>query len=246
MTTKRTMTASPSKATKGVRRQPQKPGDLQKSQTKISKFGQTIRLGQLFELTNELLKLRQYPPVTQRSKGKYEGDILGFVKGLRLSARILYFLREHLSETGLHVSWGHLISDNEESCSPECDIIVHEPGYVRRWNGFENPVMNFSFINARSARLVVSCKSKISSIDAQYPKDLKKHGIDNVFLFAETCKESALKGLQLRAVQAGYVGLWCLYTTTNAQSSFIQTDDGMLIDFGSNILAKRQPQKKRK
>lgn len=221
---------------------------LGSSPRKAPKFGESIRLEPLVALTSELKMLRQYPPVTQRSRGRYEGDILGFVRGLRLSARVLYFLRDRLSETGLQISWGHLITDNEESCSPECDIIVHEPGHVRRWNGFENPVMNFSFINARSARLVVSCKSTLSSIDAQYPKDLKKHGVNSVFLFAETCKASQLERLRTRAVEAGYAGLWCLYTTSLTHPSLIQTDEPMLIDFGTRIfeVANRRPKGQRK
>ena len=221
---------------------------LASSRKKVPKFGEAIRLEALVALTSELKMLRHYPPVTQRSTGKYEGDILGFVRGLRLSARVLYFLRDHLSGTGLHISWGHLISDNEESCSPECDIIVHKPGIVRRWNGFENPVMNFSFINARDARIVISCKSTIASIDKRYPKDLKKHGVDYVFLFAETCKASRFEGLRARAMKAAYAGLWCLYTTSEADPSFVQTDEPMLIDFGTRILevAEQQPRTQRK
>ena len=221
---------------------------LASSRKKAPKFGEAIKLEALVALTSELKMLRQYPPVTQRSAGRYEGDILGFVRGLRLSARVLYFLRDHLLGTGLNISWGHLISDNDESCSPECDIIVHKPGNVRRWNGYENPIMNFSFINARDARIVISCKSTITSIDTRYPKDLKKHGVDNVFLFAETCKASRLEGLRARAMKAGYAGLWCLYTTSEADPSIVQTDEPMLVDFGTHILkvANQQPHIQRK
>jgi hypothetical protein len=194
-------------------------------------FGKALSVESLIGLTGELQMLRQYPPVTQKKGGRYEGDILGFVRGLRLSARVLYFLREHLSHTGLEISWGHLLSDSEESCSPECDIIVHEPGHVRRWNGFANPVMNFAFIRARSAKIVVSCKSRLTSIDNSYPKVLKKFGVDQVFLFAETCRASQLESLRKRAKKAGYAGVWCLYTTAGSGSSQFIFSEPMLIDF---------------
>jgi hypothetical protein len=247
MRTKQAKKSKPLKPKPPIRR-PAASMSLNSSRKKAVKFGESIRLEPLIGLTAELKTLRQFPPVTQQSSGRYEGDILGFVRGLRLSARVLYFLRDHLSGTGLQVSWGHLISDSEESCSPECDIIVHQPGIVRRWNGSDNPVMNFSFINARDARLVVSCKSTLSSIDAQYPKDLKKHGVKSVFLFAETCKASALEGLRKRAVKAGYAGFWCLYTTSEADPFFFKTDEPMLIDFGTRIfeLANRRPKGQRK
>jgi hypothetical protein len=220
---------------------------LGRSRKRLLKFAESISIAPLVALIGELEMLRQYPPVTQRSKGRYEGDILGFIRGLRLSARVLYFLRDHLSTTGLEISWGHLLSANRESCSPECDIIVHEPGVVSRWNGYNNPVMNFSFIDVRLARLVVSCKSTLSSIDAQYPRDLKKHGITNVFLFAETCKTSRFESLRAQAVKAGYTGLWCLYTTPNGDASRIVKNEPMLVDFGAQILevATKQPSGKR-
>jgi hypothetical protein len=210
-------------------------------------FGPALSIEALAGLTSELQVVRQYPPVTKRADGKYEGDILGFVRGLRLSARVLYFLREHLSETGLEVSWGHLLDDKQESCSPECDIIVHEHGVVRRWNGFEDPVMNFSFVKASKVRFVVSCKSLLGSIDADYPKTLKKYGVQKVFLFAESCDESQVQRLRKKAVQAGYSGMWCLYTTNKRQPSFLGTNGGMLVEFGQTLLAAVKPKgRKRK
>lgn len=206
------------------------------AKAKTLPFGQTLRVEALVGLTAELAMLRQYPPVVQRSPGKYEGDILGFVRGLRLSARVLYFLREHLSDTGFEVCWGHLLSANEDSCSPECDIVVHDKGLVKRWNGFENPVMNFSFVRASSARVVVSCKSVLSSIDPEYPKSLAKHGVKQVFLFAETCRESQLETLRRKARAAGYAGVWCLYTT-EPKSSMWKTNEAQLIEFGEALIA---------
>ncbi len=210
-------------------------------------FGPALSIEALAGLTTELQVVRQYPPVTKRADGKYEGDILGFVRGLRLSARVLYFLREHLSETGLEVSWGHLLDDQQESCSPECDIIVHAQGVVRRWNGFENPVMNFSFVQASKVQFVVSCKSLLGSIDADYPKTLKKYGVRKVFLFAESCDESQIERLRKRAIESGYSGLWCLYTTNKKEPSFLGTNGGMLVEFGQKLLAAVKPKgRKRK
>jgi hypothetical protein len=215
---------------------PKPSGTSSADKAKTPRFGQTLSLEALSGLTAELKMLRQYPPVTQRSPGRYEGDILGFVRGLRLSARVLYFLREHLSDTGLDVCWGHLLSENEDSCSPECDIIVHDKGIVRRWNGFENPIMNFTFVRANAARIVISCKSVLTSIDTDYPKSLRKHGVKQVFLFAESCRASQLGALRKKARAAGYAGVWCLYTTGDTQSSIFSTDEGMLIEFGQKII----------
>src|SRR5438552_2708552 len=129
------------------------------------KFGAVLAIEQLTGLAAELQKLRYHPPLVRRADGKYEGDILGFVKGLRLSARVIYFLRERLSPTGLEVNWGHLIDANEQSCSPECDVVIHTKGHMRKWNGSDRPVMDFKFIEATSVRAVVSCKSLLKSID---------------------------------------------------------------------------------
>src|SRR5258708_1132051 len=96
------------------------------SRLSIATLGAGLSIEALKGLTGELQVLRQYPPVTKRKDGRYEGHILGFVRGLRLSARVLYFLREHLSETGLAVSWGHLLNDAQQSCSPEPEITIHE------------------------------------------------------------------------------------------------------------------------
>lgn len=198
-------------------------------------LGQTLRLEALAGLAAELTMLRQHPPVVQHSPGRYEGDILGFVRGLRLSAKVLYFLRDHVADAGFQVCWGHLLSANEESCSPECDIIIHNQGLIRKWNGSQDPVMNFSFVKASAARAVVSCKSLLTSVDAKYPKDLKKHGVQYVFLFAETCKASQLEKLREKARLAGYAGLCCLYTT-EPDSPLIKTNEMMWIEFGEALV----------
>lgn len=178
------------------------------AKTKVT-FGGSLAIEELIGLTAELQKVRHHPPLTRRESGKYEGDILGSVKGLRLSARVIYFLREYLSETDCEVSWGHVLNAEEQSCSPECDIVIHSKGHVRNRNGNEKPIMNFKFVRANLVRAVVSCKSQLDSIDSDYPKALKKFGIEKVFLFAESCRQGRLASLRTVAKKAGYRGLWC-------------------------------------
>jgi len=196
------------------------------------KFGKALRVEHLTGLTAELQKLRDHRPLVKRSDGKYEGDILGFVRGLRLSARVIYFLRERLSDTNLEVNWGHLVNPNDDSCSPECDVVIHIKGHVRKWNGSDKPIMDFTFIEAAHARAVVSCKSSLGAIDKQYPKDLKKYGVRNIFLFAECCAEDDFPRLREAAIKAGYRGLWCLYLT---RGSTFKTDERMYVSFGDAL-----------
>jgi len=199
-------------------------------------FGANLAIEQLVGLAAELVNLRGHPPLVRRDDGKYEGDILGFVKGLRLSARVIYFLRERLSRTELEVSWGHMLDSNEQSCSPECDVIIHTKGHLRKWNGSGNdsPVMEFKFIEASSVRAVVSCKSLLTAIDKDYPSDLKAFGVENVFLFAECCREAHLPRLREKAAAAGYRGLWCLYCADEGAPMYT-TDESMYVNFGDVI-----------
>jgi hypothetical protein len=202
---------------------------------KSAQFSRNLGLEQLTGLRAEMQSLRQYPPITRRADGKYEGDILGFVKGLRFSARVAYFLRERLSTTGLEVNWGHLVDSEEQSCSAECDVIVHTAGHIRKWNGTEKPIMNFVFVDAKQARVVVSCKSVLNSIDKDHPNALKKYGVQYVYLFAETCDAKRMPALRKAALKAGYAGVWCLYTTGSDTASFT-TDEPALHTFGDTVL----------
>lgn len=208
-----------------------------KKKTKsISKTGFSAALGheQLTALAHELHNLRSHPPLVRRTDGKYEGDILGFVKGLRLSARLIYFLRERLSpHTQLEISWGCLL--NNDSLSPECDVIVHSKGHHREWNGHKTSVMEFKFIQAVNARVVISCKSQLRAIDQRYPKDLKKYGVHKVFLFAECCREKSFQRLRETALKAGYTDLCCLYFT-GSEPSFYKSDEKLYVAFGDAIL----------
>jgi hypothetical protein len=59
---------------------------------------------------------------------RQKGRILPFVRGLRLSALLIYAIREMLEGTGLTANWGHLIDDEGHYCSCECDVIIHQKG----------------------------------------------------------------------------------------------------------------------
>ena len=210
------------------------------TRTRVGKPGQfvrTLRTEQLRGLAEELYGVRSFPPLTKRKDGKYEGDILGFVKGLRFSARVIYFLREQLSGTDLEVSWGHLVDSYGQFCSPECDIIIHTKGHYRKWNGNGGtaPVMEFKFIEAKNAVAVVSCKSELRSVDDDYPFGLRKFGVKHVLLFAECCAKQRLVRLRQRARTSGYRGLWVLYYLDDTAGSY-EIDEKMHFDFGQRIL----------
>jgi hypothetical protein len=165
---------------------------------------------ELSELANELQRLAEYK-LTSNGNGEYTGSILGFVKGLRLSAKLIYFLRKALSGYACEVNWGHVIDVSTGACSPECDVIIHKRGHLEHWNGGREPVMDFKFIEARNVIAVVSCKSRITSIDEEYAKLLSLYGIQQVILFAECCSKSNYENLNEKAIEAGYTGLWCAY-----------------------------------
>jgi hypothetical protein len=197
-------------------------------------FGVNLTYGRFSQLAAEFQGLRLSPPEVTNVPGKRTGEILRFVRGLRLSARVIYILRANLSSAHLEVSWGHLLNQDKASCSPECDIIIHEKGFVEKWNGDEHPIMDFRFIEARKTRAVVSCKSKLSDIDADYPKDLKRYGVKHVFLFAECCREDKFKALSAKAKKAGYMAVGCLYFTSPKGDGF-KTDESLHASFSKAV-----------
>jgi hypothetical protein len=202
---------------------------------KIHDFGIALANERLTGLSAQLQEFRSARPLVKRSDGRYEGDILGFVKGLRLSAGVIHYLEQRLSQTDLEVSWGHLLNEKKQSCSPECDVIVHRKGYWDKWNGTDNRIMLFKFIEVGNARAVISCKSQLTSIDVTYPKDLKKFGVRKVFLFAESCSARRFDTLRRRAKAAGYIDLCCLYFT-GAKGTLEAVDRSLWIEFGESVL----------
>jgi hypothetical protein len=188
------------------------------------KFGLNLALTKFSQLAVELQGLRDSPPRIKAESGRRTGEILRFIRGLRLSAQVIYILREHLSDSDLEVSWGHLLDEDKAMCSPECDIIIHEKGHVARWNGGEHPIMDFRFIAASKARAVVSCKSSLTDVDQVYPHDLLSHGVNKVFLFAECCRSDRFTALSKKAKRAGYSALGCLYFNDEKNGGY-KTDE---------------------
>jgi hypothetical protein len=209
---------------------------IRKAQQVEHRFGVNLANGKFSEVAAEFQGLRRSLPDVKCSPGKRTGEILRFVRGLRLSARIIYILRDQLSGSDLEVSWGHLLDKNKASCSPECDIIIHEKGHVKKWNGDggNNPIMDFRFIEAEKARAVVSCKSKLKDVDHAYPKDLKRYGVKKVFLFAESCHTKHFKKLNAKAKKAGYTALGCLYFTSPKGDVF-KTDETLHASFAKAV-----------
>ncbi len=173
----------------------------------------TLRLEGLEALAGELKPWRT-PELKELEQEKGSGLVLGFVKGLRLSARLIYILRTSLGSCGLKVDWGHLLDPSGCSCSPECDVIIHR-GHVQQWNGNAAPVMDFKFVECDKAIAVISCKSYARDVDAAYPKKLKPY-VRTVFLFSECCAPAALTRLRNKATRSGYRGFACLYTYDEA------------------------------
>lgn len=194
---------------------------------------------ELSQLANELQNLKDYAPLMSTGGGKYEGHILAFVKGLRISARLIYFLRKCLSTERLQVSWGHIIDVENGACSPECDVIIHSPGHYDKWNDGDRPIMEFLFVEAKHVKSVVSCKSVLASIDVEYPKQLSAIGVNNVILFAECCSRTNYENLKRQAIAAGYSGVWCSYFTTSSGSD-VEVDEVHHQEFHTAIRAQFQ------
>jgi hypothetical protein len=180
-------------------------------------LGQGQEIAPFRALREELLVAREcLPEVTiRRQNGKVRklGDILPFVKGLRLSARLIYILRDKLQDSDVQVNWGHVQDDRQRLCSPECDIIIHNGGVTDTWNGRNHQsVMDFRFIRRDAVKAIISCKSKCAAIDSDFPKVVKRDfRIKYVFLFAESVQETKFAALKKKAKAAGYAGIWPLY-----------------------------------
>ena len=165
-----------------------------------------------------------------------EGRILGFVKGLHLSAQLIYRLRLVLSSYDVEVDWGHLVDEKQQFCSRECDIIIHMPGYLHKWNGDEHPIMDFRFIKSSAALAVISCKSLLKSVDKEYCRNIKQFKVNNIFLFAECCSSSSVKTLEQNSKKAGYKGLCYAYTVDSRHESIVKEDPKVYERFLKAIL----------
>jgi hypothetical protein len=175
-------------------------------------LGQQMNLARFDTLRVDLQRWRTNYELKDLETVKGSSLVLGFVRGLRLSAQLIYILRERLSATQLEVDWGHLLGPDGNSCSPECDVIIHKQGYEGRWNGDGglSPVMDFKFIKCTEAVAVISCKSLAETIDKDYAMKLRPY-VNYVLLFAECCGPKKIKKLKSDAKKYGYVGFWHLY-----------------------------------
>ena len=197
-----------------------------------SRIGARLRLDAFYSMKEELLQWRIDEPLRDMERCRERGRILAFVKGLRLSAKLIYLLRTALSDTGLQVSWGHLLDRDENICSPECDVILHKPGWVERWDGSAEPVMDFRFVSCTAAVAVVSCKSLLDSVDDNlkaYCAQMQRY-VKSVLLFAECCRPRKVRRLTGAAKRAGYAGLWYLYVLEEG-SSEAEVDESVWRDF---------------
>jgi len=180
-------------------------------------------------LSGELVNWRMNPMINLMEETRDRGRILSFVKGLRFSARIAYLVRDILPAKSVHVSWGHLVNESGTSCSPECDIIVHKPGWLQKWNhGGKHPIMDFKFIKCSEAIAVISCKSLTRSIDKDYCNTLRPYNVGKVFLFSECCSPSSVKRLKQQAQAAGYAGFYYLYSMKKGGDTFAVNEEGIL------------------
>jgi hypothetical protein len=167
-------------------------------------------------------------------KKKAEGRVLAFVRGLRLSAHLIYAIRDVLAGSGLKADWGHIVDDEGVKCSPECDVIIHRK-HRAQWNGTHQPVMDFKFVDRKEAVAVISCKSYLKSIDHGYEDYSRKIGgyVANVWLFAECCPPRSVKRLQEASRGAGYGKFWYIYTWDGKRS--IEPSQEMWFDFLESV-----------
>lgn len=152
---------------------------------------------------------------------KEKGGVLPFVRGLRLSAHLIYAIRNILSGTNLDANWGHLLDENRIFCSCECDVIIHRKGHFARWNGTEKPIMDFRFIEQQKAVAVISCKSRLKSrneIDREYCESMKPF-VERIWLFAECCGPRNVESIREEALKSGYEKFWYLYTWSEKRGS---------------------------
>ncbi len=156
-----------------------------------------------------------------------KGTVLSFVRGLRLSALLIYAIRELLDGSSLTANWGHIIDEEGTFCSRECDIIIHDRNIVlRHWNGdgAGNHIMDFRFIPYNAAKVVISCKSflRTSEIEVEYCQDMLKY-VDKVWLFAECCGPRSEENIQERAMEIGYGNFWYLYKWNKDKNELSET-----------------------
>ncbi len=180
-------------------------------------LGERMALRKLSNLASELIEWRSDHEIRQADKAG--GGVFDFVKGLRLATRLVYILKNKLSEYSLDANWGQILDENGEYLSPECDIIIHKGKEIDRWDGeggdYPN-VMDFRFIEIEKVVCVISCKSYLTSISERYTKycqRLRPYLKGRPFwLFAECVPTGKEKDLHEKAKEIGHNRLWYLYS----------------------------------
>lgn len=163
----------------------------------------------------------------EAKEGKSKGIVLAFVRGLRLSSLLTYAIRQLLDGSELTANWGHIIDENSEFCSRECDIIIHSKNIpLRQWDGdgAGGHIMDFRFIPYDAARVVISCKSFLttSEIEEDYCTDMLKY-VGRVWLFAECCGPKSDEKIEEKAKAIGYENFWYLYKWNRGKNELTQT-----------------------
>lgn len=165
----------------------------------------------------------------EAKEGSNKGVILSFVRGLRLSSLLTYQIRQFLDGSELTANWGHIIDENNTFCSRECDIIIHSkniPLYQWDGDGAGNHIMDFRFIPYSAARVVISCKSYLTTaaIEEDYCLDMLKY-VDRVWLFSECCGPQSDEKIEERAKEIGYEDFWFLYKWNRGKNELTETPE---------------------
>jgi hypothetical protein len=163
----------------------------------------------------------------EANEGANKGVILSFVRGLRLSSLLTYQIRQLLDGSDFTANWGHIIDENGAFCSRECDIIIHSkniPLYQWDGDGAGNHIMDFRFIPYYAAKVVISCKSFLTTakIEEDYCNDMLKY-VDRVWLFSECCGPKSDEKIEERAKEIGYEDFWYLYKWNRGNNELTQT-----------------------
>lgn len=163
----------------------------------------------------------------EAKEGDNKGVILSFVRGLRLSSLLTYSIRQFLDGSDYTANWGHIIDENGAFCSRECDIIIHSkaiPLYQWDGDGAGNHIMDFRFIPYTAAKVVISCKSFLTTakIEEDYCHDMLKY-VERVWLFSECCGPNSDQKIEDRAKEIGYENFWYLYRWNRGKNELTQT-----------------------
>jgi hypothetical protein len=164
--------------------------------------------------------------IKQVYKNNNKGGVLHFVRGLRLSAQLIYAIREELETDKLSANWGHILDDNDTFCSRECDIIIHKGKAKNVWNGNKkDSIMDFRFIPKDKVVAVISCKSFVDKSvvvgEKKYCTDMKKFA-KKIWFFGECCEPHLLTNIKTASKTSGFDKCWLAYTWNK------KTDDTVL------------------